>query len=115
MRFSPISSLVLGPNLDDKLVEFVVAICSVVIALNNKLPTVCPDWPPIGPAWFVVGIWLVRDKGCSLDVAGPFRCVRFGGSVLIVSLPLLRHSTRQPQGSAPIGIITFNTMVISRR
>ena len=77
----------------------------------------CLDRPPINPAW-VVGLWLVRDKGSYFDASGPFRCVRFGGSV-IVSLSLLlaqvlRHSTWPPLGSAPIDIITFNTMVISR-
>ena len=42
--------------------------------VNNKLVDViaCPDRPPIGPAW-VVGLWLVGDKGCSLDVAITFR------------------------------------------
>ena len=69
---SLIGSFVSGPNPDDELVGFVVAICSVVIALNNKHYggwCACLDRPPIDPAWFVVGVWLVSDKGCSFDVA----------------------------------------------
>ena len=74
-----IGSLVLGPNP----VEF------VGFVVNNKHYGVwCAflDRPPINPAWFIVGVWLVRDKGCSFDEAGPFRFLRVGGFVIVSSL-----------------------------